>query len=451
MMNNFSDLNDAEKIFAQHEKCSLYKSELGAKGLFEQVKLNERFYSGDQWHGAAVSKKMPLVRHNLIKRIGEYKQSIIAAENADVTLSGSIINSAKNLLGDEFDSGKLKSLFDESAENARLDNVIDNAVKNAYIAGTGAVYCYWDNDAYTGRFADELRSVPIFGDVRAMCIDIENIDFGEPNEPDVQKQPYIIIAGRMSVENARKIARDDGADPEFIDNIRPDIDLYGAVGDYGGYESVLSEKLTVLTKLYKVKSGDDVRVFGVQVCKNGVLQKARDLGLNSYPLCLFRWNERKKCVYGESEITHIIPNQIAINRMLTAEVWATMTHGMPMMMVNKGVISSDITNSPAQVLNFKGDSEEFANAVKFIVPPDFSANFKDNIAVMIDDTLAFAGAPRAALGSDEMNNASAIESLQRASAAPLRLQIKRYRQFVCDIADSFADYIIRCGVNYAEA
>ena len=63
------------EIFSQHEKSVDYKNSFGKKGLFEQTKLNRYFYSGDQWRGAKVGDNKPLVKYNIIKRIGEYKNS----------------------------------------------------------------------------------------------------------------------------------------------------------------------------------------------------------------------------------------------------------------------------------------------------------------------------------------------------------------------------------------
>ena len=58
-----------EAIFDAYEKGKNYKSGLGKHGLFEQAKINERFFVGDQWYGADCGNDRPLVRHNIVKRI----------------------------------------------------------------------------------------------------------------------------------------------------------------------------------------------------------------------------------------------------------------------------------------------------------------------------------------------------------------------------------------------
>ena len=57
-----------KEIFAEYEKGVQHKASLGKHGLFEQNKINERFFIGDQWYGAKCGNDRPLVRYNIIKR-----------------------------------------------------------------------------------------------------------------------------------------------------------------------------------------------------------------------------------------------------------------------------------------------------------------------------------------------------------------------------------------------
>ena len=75
------------KIFNEYRNAINYKTSLGNKGLYEQNRINERFYIGDQWHGAKCGNDRPLVRHNVIKRIGEYKMSQISNSPLSVGFS----------------------------------------------------------------------------------------------------------------------------------------------------------------------------------------------------------------------------------------------------------------------------------------------------------------------------------------------------------------------------
>ncbi len=457
--------NIIKRVFDEHDRACEHKSTVGDKGIFEQTRLNERFYAGDQWHGANVSAKRPLVRHNLIKRIGEYKQAVVSSGKKKIIFSaeGAVVNdeirkSAKEMLynamtgdlsgyGDEvkteLNAMALGGHFEVCANRTGLEDELMKALKNAYISGTGALYVYWDNSVRTGLFADELKTTPVMGDVCCKTVDIQNIDFGDPNVREVENQPYIIIAERRRVDELKNEAKMYGVSDSDIERIMPDYCFdYSAVSEDEPY---FSKKVTVLTKIYKCFDDEgNVSVKAVSVCRGCVVRPEWDMRIRRYPISIFRWDERSNSVYGESEIGYIIPNQTAINRMLTASVWATMLNGMPMMMVNRSVIRTPVTNEPGQIISFYGELEEFANAVKYVQPPEFAENFRESIESMIDDTLDLCGAPRAALGSYEANNASAIESLQKAAKTPLGIMADKYWRFVCETALIFAEFFVCC-------
>lgn len=77
-------------ISEEFKKDINFKASLGEKGMFEQNRINERFYIGDQWYGARSANDRPLVRHNIIKRIGEYKiaQVISKPVKVEITAEG---------------------------------------------------------------------------------------------------------------------------------------------------------------------------------------------------------------------------------------------------------------------------------------------------------------------------------------------------------------------------
>ena len=75
------------EIYEEYQRGVQHKASLGKHGLFEQNKINERFFIGDQWHGARCGNDRPLVRINVIKRIGDYKMSQILSSPITVDFS----------------------------------------------------------------------------------------------------------------------------------------------------------------------------------------------------------------------------------------------------------------------------------------------------------------------------------------------------------------------------
>ena len=166
-------------------------------------------------------------------------------------------------------------------------------------------------------------------------------------------------------------------------------------------------------------------------------------GISSYPLSIFCWEQREGCVYGDSEVTHIIPNQIAINRMITAGVWSTMSSGMPLMVVNGDLVGGEITNEPGQIIKVYGAPEEISSAIRFVNPSDNAAGYSEAVNNLITNTLTQCGASEAFLGDLDADNYSAIVELREAAATYLQPLKNRYFRFVENIYLVWADFFFK--------
>lgn len=438
------------EIFKEYTESLNFKNSIGEKGLYEQSKINERFYSGDQWYGANCGNDRPLVRHNIIKRIGDYKMSQIMGAPLSVKYSADGVpntdKQGKNIgklrrqissdssfrFTGEIDSNEinvvLSALSDYhriTAERMGFDNLCARALKKAYIAGSSILYTYWDSEINTGLYIDREKSAMIKGDIVCEVLDIENVYFGDPYCEDIQKQPFIILTARREIGEVIREAKAFGADSLTLDRIKPD-------GDDG--------KVLTLTKLYKEHTGRGYAIKCIKVTENAVIRKSYDTRLRMYPLAIFRFEERNGLAYGESEISYLIPNQIAINRMITANVWSVMTMGMPMMVVNGDTVSGEISNNPGQIIKIYGSNEDVEGAVKYVTPPDFCGGFTDNINNLIENTLTQSGANAVALGDEKADNASALIELRNSAVMPLTLIKNRFYEFVEQVSRIWADF-----------
>ena len=425
------------EIFSEYRAASDFKAGLGQRGMYEQNRINERFYIGDQWYGAKCGNDRPLVRHNVIKRIGEYKMSQILSNPLTVSFSAEGVPTASDATGKNREAGEINGVmaylggyYNVTAERVGLNRLYERVLRGAYVTGTGVLYTYWDGGIRTGLFADEEKTVPIRGDIACEVLNIENVFFGDPYTEQVQKQPYIIISSCRETDEVIREARRNGADIETLKTIEED----SADG-----------KITVLTKLYKeYKQGGDYTIKSVKVTENAVVRKDFDTGLRLYPLAVFSWERYGGIIYGESEITYLIPNQIAINRMITANVWSAMTSGMPMLVVNGDAVPDGITNEPGQIIKVFGTNEEVAGAVRYVAPPDFSKNFDSSVQSLIENTLTQSGANEVALGDSRADNATALMTMRDAAVMPLQIIKNRFYSFAEDIARIWADFWITC-------
>lgn len=426
------------EIFDEYRKGSSFKSSIGSKGIYEQGRINERFFIGDQWYGAKCGNDRPLVRHNIIKRIGNYKMSQVLSSPVTVSFSADGIPTANLNNSFKYTSAKptaeeinyimtvFKEYYKTTSERVKLNDLNERVLRNSYISGTSALYTYWDSTVSTGLYADKGGKTKLNGDIRCEVLDINDIVFGDPYLEDIQNQPYIIICANQDVQFVIREARLYGADIAALKRIE---------------ESANDGKVTVLSKLYKVFMPDgSYKVKCIKVTENETVRKEFNTGLRLYPLALFSWERRNNLIYGESEITYLIPNQIAINRMITANVWSAMTTGMPIMLVNGDTVTEKITNDPGQIIKIFGSNEDVSGAVKYITPPSFRQEFENSINSLINNTLAQSGANEVALGDSRAENATALATMRDAALMPLQMVKNRFYTFNEDVARIWADF-----------
>ena len=454
-------------IFDEYKNGCDFKSSIGDNGIYEQSAINERFYVGDQWHGARCGNSRPLVRRNIIKRIGEYKMSTITSSpiavnySADGVPDTTDLNDEKELITEQMMSGQLSGetgeaeisvvmsalseYFKVTAERVKFDNKKEEAVRNAYISGTGIVYTYWDDSIETGLYADAEKNIPIKGDISFEVLDVENVNFGDPNNEDIQSQPFIIIAQRLDTAAVRREARKNRISEEEINRIVPDghNEYFSYTESRGDTEPIDSRRVTVLTKLYKEydKEGRKYEVKAVRVTKGAYIRRPWSLKLRNYPIAAFNWERRRNFVYGDSEITYLIPNQIAINRALSSSVWALIAKGLPITVVNGDVVQTPVSNDPGQIITvYSGLDFQLTNAIAHISPPSFEAQHQNAINDLANNTLSDSGANDAALGDLRPDNAAAIIQMREAALAPMQTYMNRFYDFCEDIARIWADF-----------
>lgn len=453
-----------QAIFGEYKAADSYKQSIGKRGITEQARVNERFFIGDHWYGAKCGDTRPLVRRNIIKRIGEFKLSAITASPIAVNFTAEGVPTADTAETTDMTEAvqitaamrAFSDYFKVTAERLRLDYLKEKALKNAYISGTGILYTYWDQSVKTGQYADALKSMPITGDIGCEVLDIENVFFAEPNNEDIQKQPYIIVSRRRYLDECIREAESNGLSPEEIKLITPDT-AYNYIGQK---EPEDNRRVTTLTKFYKLWENGEFKIMCTECTDKVVLRKPFDIGIKLYPFAIIPWENRRSSIYGESEITYLVPNQIAINRCLTAAVWSLISTGMPITVVNGDIVTEPITNEPGQMIRVYGSAEEVNSAIRYIEPPAVQSQYFLNINQMASATLSDSGANDVALGNLRPDNAAAIIEMREAALQPLQMYMNRFYDFIEQLARIWAQFwvnlygkrslktITRSGISY---
>ena len=462
-----------KQIFEEYKSGVEYKTSIGDRGIHEQSKMNERFYVGDQWYGAQAGNSRPLVRRNIIKRIGEYKMAVIGSSSVAVNYSAEGIPDTTDLdenkkkTKEKFVHGEdpfadaalgasqpdavetsvvmsaLSEYFKTTAERLKFNDLSEQVLRNSYISGTGFLYTYWDSNIETGLYADERKTAAIKGDIMCEVLDVENVNLGDPNSDSIQSQPYIIISQRKQLGDVRREARRYKQNVEEIKADNAESYLVNS-GDRGEQEPDNSKRVTVLTKIWKEYDNDtDVyTIKAIRVTENAIVRPEWDMNITLYPIAKFSWERRRSCGYGDSEVTYLIPNQIAINRALTAAVWATMNAGMPKIIVNRDGCTGQITNDPGQIVDVNAGDRDVSTVIKYLQPPSFAGQFEGLVNDIANNTLTDSGANDAALGSIKPDNAAAIIQVREAALQPMQIYRNRYYNFIEDMARIWSDFWI---------
>ena len=426
----------ASMIHKRWEGSHQYKKDLG---LTERWKTNDRFIAGEQWSAIPANqpqlKSLPRPVMNITKQIVNFKAASIKGENVKMIFSPFGAGSAE---GEAFseeirDLGELLNrLTSVTWEKAKLDFICSRAVDRAAATGIGIAYFYWDKSV-----GSKSKESPFLGDIRAECLDAMYVGFGNPNELDVQKQPYIVVSGRADLDSLITEARKNGLPEDEIKRLNedePEQDKYSGA-EHSNREN---RKVTVYTHFWK----ENGNVYFAKSTQSVMLKNPAKMNLTQYPFAIFNWEERMDCIYGNDEVSSIIPNQRAINGLLAMDLMSKQLTGFPKLLVDGRYISAkQITNTVGEIIRTNSANMPIGHSPLSYIQPANQTNAVTNvIEMMMQKTKDFSGANEAVTGEANTNNASAIMLLQKSSSLPTEDIRRRYYQFIEDIGAILVDF-----------
>lgn len=411
-----------KEIRAEYEKAKAFNQQIN---LYDTVEKNENFYAGEQWKGVnAPDLDKPVF--NILKRVISYFIAMLVSDDIAVSIQPFDYSAAA--------AQQAKIISDQikrEMERCKYKSKTRKMPRNCAVSGDGCFYHYFEPDVETGQLNKGVISVE--------NIDNVNILFGNPFSYEVQKQPYILIVQRRSLESVQEEAEMNGLSQEVIDSIRTESDDTNMNDDD-------AEKLcTVIIKMFKetkkVQTGEmDVAgnpiereaksVHYIKVVNDVVLKEETDLEYSLYPVAYMNWEETKNCYHGRSPITGLIPNQIYVNKLFAMSMMFTQNNAFPRLLYDGGKIE-EMSNAVNEA--FDVDRMDLAGDVlRYTQAPDFSSQVLQLIDTTIERTRDFLGASDAALGNVKPDNTSAIIATQQATAIPLELQRLNFYDFVED-------------------
>lgn len=398
-------------------------------GMYSDTDRNFRMYNGNQWEGVKV-KDVELVQLNFIKPIVKFKVGTINQNLWAINFS------AENFENPEFmpTAVKVCELLNKKAakiwERNNMDYYIRVLSKIAAINDEAVAYFYYD----------KKENMPIL-EVLAK----NDIYYGNENDDNIEKQPYIIIKQRMPVINARDLAAKYQVPSDQINLIVGDMETSEESGESAKHEK--DDMVTVITKLYK----KDGKLYYSKATRFVELKKETNTLLELYPVAHLPWEPKEGSARGEGEVRNLIPNQLEVNKTLMRRALVTKNTAYPQKAVNvENLQNPDAINKVGGILKFKGkEVSDISKVFSISNPAQMSTDVKQLQQDLIDITRALAGASESATGEVKPDEASgkAILAVQQASQLPLVEQIGTLKNFVESIARIWLNMIITYNQN----
>ena len=251
------------------------------KNIYEETDENFRMYNGDQWAGLKLKDIEP-VQLNFIKPIINYKIGVISQNLWAIHYSADNFDNLQFVPTARRACELLNKKVAKIWENRYMDYKARQIGKNAAINSECPVYINYNED----------EGMP---DVEGL--NKTDIYFGNENNSDIQKQPYILIKKRMSVLQAKEFAKENGAKEKEIEYIIGDQETFEEAGEDAKEEK--DNMVTIVWKLWKEK-GTVHKSIATRYCE---IEKDEDTQLTLYPITHMLWEEEMGSARGAGEVT----------------------------------------------------------------------------------------------------------------------------------------------------
>lgn len=458
---------DKTKAWRLYENGKGYNSKL-KPDYFNTVDTNWAFFNGDQWRNIE-TEYMPKPVFNIIKRVITFLVASLTSSKTKIHFEP--LTGTEGL--DQFDTSKVASAqVNNLLEKFKMDIKIKDALFDAAVTGDAAAHFYYDTDKKPyGRVVELSNGQKLEGIKGEICMEIvdgTNVFFGNPNNTDVQSQPYIIVSGRDMVSNLRKekekyarmqqeqqqqqptdgdlesVDMDNDTRDMAGDNGKIEIDadensngkaLYIIVYRKGTKEQETFDELGNVTGVEEVET-----IFATKSVEKTYIYENIDTGMTTYPVAWLNWEKVKNSYHGRGICTGILPNQIFINRMFAMVMYHLMQTAFPKAVYNADIIE-EWTNEIGSAIPVFGAGLEtnIKNIAGYLEPAQMSNQIVQVLELAMQYTKDTLGINDTSLGNVTPDNTSAIIAVQKSAAIPLENPKANLYQWIEDIGNILFD------------
>ena len=415
-----------EEIVKRYDKGYDFNQQIG---LYDQVKVNEDFFIGNQWEGVQANG-LPTPTYNMFKRVINFQVSTITSDNMAIQVTGMPSTSGYTMRQLDRICDVINHQIAAIMERNKIVAKNREFLRNAAVTGDGCMHFYFDPTVENGQ---ETK-----GEIKAEVLDNLRVMFGNPNCRDVQRQPYIILARRelvedlqWHIEDLKEMGREDKqtyTKVANVDDIQPDSEKF-----QNKYDSYTDDKVTVLT--YYFKNRETGTIWCIETTEKQIIREAYDTELTLYPLVWINWDYIRDCYHGQAMVTGLLPNQKFINKMFALVSISLLTTAFPKYVYDR----TKITRWSGDVGTAIGVNGNVNDVAKVIEGASVSPQIAQFIEMAFDKTHSLLGASDVAMGDSRPDNTSAIIALQRAANTPMELTKQQDYQCMEDAARIWID------------
>lgn len=415
-----------EEIVRKFEKGYSFNQNIN---LYDQVKVNEDFFIGNQWAGVQ-SNGLPTPSYNIFKQVINFQVATITSDN--MAIQAVPLPSTSQYTASELERicEVINHQIAAIMENNNIVTKNREFLRNAAVAGSGCIHYYFDPSVDNGQL--------VKGEIRAEVLDSIRVIFGNPNCRDVQRQPHILITRRELVEDVKwrvEELKDMGrADGETYCKVEDPEDITADSEKFqNDCDSYTDDKVTVIT--YYFRNRETKTIWCIETTEKQIIREAYDTGLSLYPLVWINWDYVRDCYHGQAMVTGLLDNQKFINKMFAMVNISLMTTAFPKIVYDKTKVTK-WSGEVGTAIPVNGNVNDIA---KVLEGATVSPQISQFIEMAFEKTRSLLGASDVAMGDSRPDNTSAIIALQRAANTPMELTKQQDYQAMEDSARIWID------------
>lgn len=418
-----AEIAQITKFWRRYQKGLDY---IDQKNLVNRTNMCWNFFLGKQWEGLETDGEYPpflnFIHPNVMRKVTTIYTNRMSVNYSDME--------GRTDLQPVYE--RLSQMFSAKWEKSNEDTLCRMTVKHGNITGDGIQYFP------TGNVED------------VQILNNTDVLYGDESEPNIQRQPYIIIQERRSVAEVKEMARQNGIPEDEVALIMPDRDteyVLGNTDEVENSDSNDSMKVTLITHFEKKREPVTQAIFDEDEEGNrvGTLQEIgeRDVvwvakctktamvmeeqpikgepseieinngkqgrALSLYPIVKFSWEEAPNDARGVSQVECLIPNQILINKTLARRSMVTENTAYPRMAYDETMISNpdDLLKVGMPIAVTSGGAQSVNQAVSYLNPASHSPEPKQLTDDLLEITQELSGSGDTTMGNIDLQRVAA--------------------------------------------